>query len=193
MTIEERLKYCRTCKNRKRDMNKGLICSLTDNTANFENICEDYLIDEKTAEKEKLKELSKGNIEKGKKKAIVVFSFLISLSVSMIMISHFTFKPLSENEIIKEVLRIGFEIGLFFAIFNGKNWAKVILTILILLGIILSIAPMITLINESSLGWLMIILIAIYGYTLYFINGDKDFLEFFKYQQKNRISLKNQE
>ena len=186
MTRQERLKICKTCKNRKRDMERGLICAITNDIAVFETKCNDFIIDEDVAKKEKIKELNRGDIEKGKKKTVTIYFLLIGLSLFIAFVSHLTFKPLSENEIIKEVFRLGIEIGLLAAIYKGHNWAKVIITILFLLGIILGIVPMITLISKTYLGWFMVILLGIYGYALYFFNGDKDFLEFFKHQKENR-------
>ena len=167
-------------------MGRGLICSLTNDIAIFETKCNDFVIDEDVAKEEKIKELKKGDIEKGKKKTVTIYFLLIGLSLFITFVSHLTFKPLSENEIIKEVFRLGVEIGLLAAIYKGHNWAKVIITILFLLGIILGIVPVITLISITYLGWFMVVLLGIYGYALYFFNGDKDFLEFFKYQKENR-------
>jgi hypothetical protein len=64
MTREEHLKFCKVCINRKMDMQQGLICSITSERADFENNCENYIIDE--IEKEKLE--SKSNEESTKNK-----------------------------------------------------------------------------------------------------------------------------
>lgn len=42
MTREEQLKHCKICKNQKFDMNKGIICSLTDQLADFEGTCDSF-------------------------------------------------------------------------------------------------------------------------------------------------------
>ena len=61
MTREERLKFCSICKNRKIDLKKGLICSLTDEYADFEGECKNYIHDQKENQKmqEKAVELEK--------------------------------------------------------------------------------------------------------------------------------------
>lgn len=46
MTREERLQYCRICENRKMNAKIGLVCKLTDEHANFEDTCKDFIIDE---------------------------------------------------------------------------------------------------------------------------------------------------
>ncbi|MBD80065.1 MAG: hypothetical protein CL840_14225 [Crocinitomicaceae bacterium] len=42
MTREERLKSCRICTNRKLNLQKGLLCGLTDEFAAFEDDCQDF-------------------------------------------------------------------------------------------------------------------------------------------------------
>jgi len=42
MTREEHLAYCKICLNRKMDMEKGLICNLTSEVADFEETCENF-------------------------------------------------------------------------------------------------------------------------------------------------------
>lgn len=42
LTRDEQLKFCRRCLNRKFDMQQGLICSLTNQKAAFEQTCPDY-------------------------------------------------------------------------------------------------------------------------------------------------------
>lgn len=42
MTREEMLKFCSVCKNRKMDLKRGLVCSLTDDYADFDPVCENY-------------------------------------------------------------------------------------------------------------------------------------------------------
>lgn len=42
MTRQEHLTFCKQCKNRKFDSNKGIICGLTSEIAAFENVCENY-------------------------------------------------------------------------------------------------------------------------------------------------------
>jgi len=45
MTREEQLVFCKKCTNRKMDMQRGLICSLTGEQANFTDECPDFNLD----------------------------------------------------------------------------------------------------------------------------------------------------
>jgi len=45
MTKENQLQFCKQCKNQKFTMEKGIVCSLTNNKASFEKTCKDYIED----------------------------------------------------------------------------------------------------------------------------------------------------
>ncbi|MBV6645632.1 MAG: toxin-antitoxin system YwqK family antitoxin [Cyclobacteriaceae bacterium] len=51
MTREEHLVFCRQCHNRKFDPQQGLVCSLTDKIADFEDACESFDKDDSVKEK----------------------------------------------------------------------------------------------------------------------------------------------
>lgn len=185
MTRVERLAFCKTCANRKLDIKVGLICSLTGKVADFEKDCPDYNKDEKVAKQEIEKKKEKEVAEKGRKKTLNVFYILIVLSISVIIFSHLTFKPVNIKEITKEIIRLGLEIGLYYAIFIGKSWARTLMTVLFIIGILISIISMISLLGKSQVGLILLILIFVYGFAVYFFNADKDFKTFFEYQKKN--------
>ena len=47
MTRQEHLKFCKVCTHQKKDLDKGIICGLTDKIADFEDSCTSYIEDEK--------------------------------------------------------------------------------------------------------------------------------------------------
>lgn len=64
LTKEERLKYCSVCKLKGFNPETGIICSLTNEVAKFENSCPDYTVDtkallyEQNREREREKEVT---------------------------------------------------------------------------------------------------------------------------------------
>lgn len=56
MTREERLKFCSICKKRQMDMQRGLVCSLTNEYATFDEKCTDFEADETAIAKELTKQ-----------------------------------------------------------------------------------------------------------------------------------------
>lgn len=61
MNKEYRLAFCKICSNRKKDFNLGLICSLTNNRADFDDYCSTYNLDSSKLEKYRAK--IKGQID----------------------------------------------------------------------------------------------------------------------------------
>ena len=51
MTLDERLKYCRICENRKMNPAIGLVCGLTNEKPAFEDKCPDFRIDQPEADR----------------------------------------------------------------------------------------------------------------------------------------------
>jgi hypothetical protein len=51
MTLDEQLKFCRACINRKFDMNVGVVCGLTNAKPNFSDWCSTFVIDEPEAKR----------------------------------------------------------------------------------------------------------------------------------------------
>jgi len=47
MTRQERLEFCKICSKRGFSPQKGIICSLTNDIADFEELCKDYIIDDR--------------------------------------------------------------------------------------------------------------------------------------------------
>jgi len=89
MTRQERLKYCKTCNHKKFNFDKGIICSLTNNIANFEDLCENYLKDEKLVSLENFKTEKAKSKKKKKSKTNYIpekltlndFGLLISINL----------------------------------------------------------------------------------------------------------------
>ncbi|MFT5617354.1 MAG: hypothetical protein ACI85I_000571 [Arenicella sp.] len=55
MTRQERLQFCRVCENRQ-NSDKGLICSITSEKADFDATCENFVMDEKAYAQRKARE-----------------------------------------------------------------------------------------------------------------------------------------
>lgn len=51
MAVDERLKYCRICENRKMNPAIGLVCGLTNEKPNFETNCPEFKIDQPEADR----------------------------------------------------------------------------------------------------------------------------------------------
>ena len=100
MTREQHLKFCEICVNRRLDLQRGLVCKLTDDLADFEENCPDYQNDHEEEERLHLQRLEMaGGIAEGdaidfkKNKAngiwcilLGFFSFFFTLLFSTILV-----------------------------------------------------------------------------------------------------------
>ena len=55
MTREEQLQFCKVCKNKRMDVQKGIVCALTGEQGDFDGVCEQYQKDEVEIERERVK------------------------------------------------------------------------------------------------------------------------------------------
>jgi hypothetical protein len=51
MTLDDQLKYCKICQNRKLDVQVGLVCSLTGLKPSFEGTCPTFSLDQPEADR----------------------------------------------------------------------------------------------------------------------------------------------
>jgi len=121
LTLDERLKFCRACKNRKTNFQIGLVCKLTDQKPAFEVECEDFDIDQVEAtrlanlEREIREETANNEFFSYEKKGIR--KGIVGGLVMMIIAAIWFFAGLSAG-IIFYYPPILFLIGLF-ALFKG--------------------------------------------------------------------------
>ncbi len=84
MTREERLQYCKVCKNKKFNFKEGLLCKLTGKLAEFEGECEHFdLIEGEKVQERKPRKINL--LEKILKEKISIKDIFILLSFSVII------------------------------------------------------------------------------------------------------------
>lgn len=76
LTLSERLKVCQTCKNCKRDIDRGLICALSDAKPDFEESCDKYESDGKAEIRQRYRAEADKRI-KGRKWWLAAILFII--------------------------------------------------------------------------------------------------------------------
>ena len=113
MTLEEKLKVCSVCKNRKHSIKEGLVCSKTGAKPSFADECPDFDID--IAEQERLKK-NAAEVAEADHRMSGAFGayigFIASVAISFLMnflaYSQFT---------LEDILSIEFMFALFFVYF----------------------------------------------------------------------------
>ncbi len=115
MTLEEKLKVCSICKNRKHSIKEGLLCGKTGTKPAFADECPDLDID--IAEQERLKKNAAEVAEADHRRSGAFgfyIGFIASLAISFLMsflaYSQFTFE---------DIFSIEFMFALFFVYFSA--------------------------------------------------------------------------
>jgi uncharacterized membrane protein len=186
MTPNERIAVCKTCKNQSFNSQKGIVCGLTNEKANFSTECADYVADQEKIEKEAKQE--KLNLEraeqanKGKQVLMKLFFCYLLLLVLGLIVDLFISPSANIGQfLIRETLTF----GLFFAIYYGYKWAKNVTSILFLLGFVFFIVPTFKILSVSIiLGLPLLCLLVFYGLCIYHLNYNKNVESFLKSQQR---------
>ena len=126
MTRDEYLAYCKICLNRKIDIHKGLVCTLTNEIADFESTCpefkEDAVKKEEIAAMPDYEEIeNEEQLDGGAK----WFLWIFALSVVNTLISFFGGK-------ISFIFGLGFTKlfdAIFFEIYGKLNWISLLISI----------------------------------------------------------------
>ena len=126
MTRDEHLAYCKICLNGKIDIHKGLVCTLTNEIADFESTCpefkEDVVKKEEIAAMPNYEEIeNKEQLDGGAK----WFLWIFALSVVNTLISFFGGK-------ISFIFGLGFTKlfdAIFFEIYGKLNWISLLISI----------------------------------------------------------------
>jgi len=93
MTRQEHLQFCKNCKLKSFDIQKGVTCSLTNEIANFDNECQHYVKDE-TIEKVKQSTTKSNNN----------FKFIIPIIIGSLLVLIFFFLLNKKKEVIDNKL-----------------------------------------------------------------------------------------
>lgn len=143
MTRIEHLKFCRICNHQEDDMRKGIICGLTNQIADFEDICNSFAEDSKIIEQLKLKEIENEVIDRmasqGKRflnylldmVSLLIFIFIFSLIFGIVLaiVAPSVVSDLGEGNVLFEYL-VGFIVMMIyyttFEAITGRTIAKYI-------------------------------------------------------------------
>ena len=89
MTRDEQLKYCKACSNHKFDVHKGVICSITNERASFEQACTLYNEDAELKHKAEMEAIRRSTqvieVEKGTRFLNFIIDRVIMLILAFVM------------------------------------------------------------------------------------------------------------
>jgi 4-hydroxybenzoate polyprenyltransferase len=176
MTEEERLAICETCANRMLS-----VCTLTGKVPEFEKECPDYekkvIIDKQEIEKKEEKEC----VEIGRKTTLALLWIFVVLFIATALSSYLIFDTLASRSTALILIVLGIEIGLFYAVYHGINWARILLSYLIIISPFFGVFSHY---GSSKNPLLLLLLFFLYLFVMFFLFRDKCFKKFFDSRRK---------
>jgi len=125
-------------------------------------------------------------IKVGKRRTVLISISVLLVSMHSIYLYHAVRPEIEINKLVQQVVRFGLTFGLLYAIYIGKNWAKVISIILFsiaLLGVIITIATIEgAFVNKIP----MLVMITVYTLAIYHFGFSKSFKAFFEFQKTKK-------
>jgi len=177
MIQEEDLSICHTCMNRLYNANSDLLCAKKLDNSNIQFFCSGFSSEEVYEDKEFL--IKEDKAENSQKKILNVFIWLVL--VQLVGMAQILFSDTSDLTLSIIVIVCTFiSIGVFFALYNGKRWAKRITNNLYLVSLLAQLVDLGSNVEDpfeilKNAFWVLLTL-----YILYFINFDKDFVRHFE-------------
>ncbi len=121
-------------------------------------------------------------IQTGKKRTILLSISILLVSLTTIYLYHSAQDSIETKKLVQQIVRFAFTLGLLFAIYYGKNWARILAIILFslaLLGALFGLAVPGDCANKIPL----LVMIFIYGLGIFHFGFAQSFKAFFHSQQ----------
>lgn len=130
------------------------------------------------------------DIEKtGKKNTILISISILLVSLHTIYFYQSAHPDIDTKKLIQQIIRFALTAGLLYAIYIGKNWAKIIALILFSLGILGAIYGIFAIQADTFNKVPFIVMIFVYSMALYHFSFSSSFTAFQKFQQKQTTQI----
>ncbi|WP_305952694.1 hypothetical protein [Emticicia oligotrophica] len=120
---------------------------------------------------------------KGKIMTIRVFASMLLISIYTIVTYNIVVPNVETKKLIQQIVRFSFTVLIMYFVFQGKTWAKNLMSFLCGLAIVgglISIFTPITFVQKIPL----IVMTLIYSFALYHFNFSQSFKEYFNHLTK---------
>ena len=119
----------------------------------------------------------------GKRRTIIISISVLMVSIHTIYYYHSLRPEVDSIKLIQQIIRLFLTVGLLYAAYIGKKWAKIIVVILFsiaVLGAIIAIATSLELPFINTIPFY--VMIFVYGNGISHFGFSKSYKAFFKYQ-----------
>lgn len=115
----------------------------------------------------------------GKKRTILISISILLVSLHTIYFYYSIRPDLETKKLVQQIIRFLLTAGLLFAVYKGKNWAKITLLILLSIAVVGAIVAAVTL-EQSIINKVpLFVMIFVYSMAIYHFSVAKSFKYFF--------------
>lgn len=125
----------------------------------------------------------------GKRRTILISISLLIISIYTIYYYHSVRAEVDSIKLIQQIIRIFLTVGLLYAAYIGKKWAKIIIVILFSIAVLGAIFGIITTLELPFINTVTLyVMIFVYGNGISHFGFSKSYKAFFKYQNWIKVN-----
>lgn len=117
------------------------------------------------------KEYKMENVQKGRKQIITIIALTLAVSIFTIIFTNLVSET---GRFVVQIIRFYLTLLLCYFLYKGKNWARILMIILLGIATLISIIGIISFIISPILGAVSLLYGSIYGYISYMLIKSKD-------------------
>ena len=122
-------------------------------------------------------------INQTRTKVFILFGTILAFTLGNIL--YYKIILQTDANQFQQLIRLALTFAIMYLIYIGKNWAKMIFSFFLVLGVLFAIYRIFSSTNSIATVLILVMMIVVYGYTTYFINRSDAFDQFFRYQKKH--------
>lgn len=133
------------------------------------------------------------NAQKGKRQTILISISILLVSLHTIYLYHAVRPELETGKLIQQSIRFLLTVGLLYAAYIGKQWAKFLLLVLFGLALAMILVSLFTLEGSMLAKLPLLVMITVFSIALYHFGFSENFKAFFEYQNRENAEKVNEE
>lgn len=131
--------------------------------------------------------------QKGKRQTILISISILLVSLHTIFLYHSVRPELETGKLIQQSIRFLLTVGLLYAVYIGKQWAKLLILALFGLALSMILVSLFTLEGSIFAKLPLLVMITVFSIALYHFGFSENFKAFFEYQNNENAGNVNEE
>ncbi len=112
----------------------------------------------------------------------ILFGIILAFTIGNIF--YYKLVLNTDQELKTQLTRLVLSFGIMYLIYIGKHWAKMLFSVLLVVGIVISIIGVFTNSGGYISSIIFLLVAMVYAYTIYYMNANDDFDAFIRHQRE---------